>query len=645
MRGLSGTQFAPMDALEARTLMAADLGIEIIGEPVLTAGVLVTNSVVNVRVRVTRTLTEDTQPDVAGHELRVYLSPEDAAAPAASDLVFTRRERGSVSFFGETPDVYERTLKVRVPSGSSLGSRYRVFAEVSGWNQAADGTPANNLAATGSAYEAVALFGNTGATQPARAFLPIPGRRDAFAIFDLTGPGRGEVRVVDGRFDVRVTGTIGSSRLSMGPGGDLTAVIPLAGLRIDSEIGEVDCRYSDLYGPIQIDGPAGFVILRDVRTPTTLNLSGSTTVQVRNARDLNIIAPDSTLSVLFRSWSVATPGYGVIEAGNLAYLAGEGNVLRRTMFEGVVRADRVDTIRYSGTFAGTVLSNTDVGTFNVWTTTPAFRLVARGNAWNVYVQSSLSGTVISGGGPYITIGRSLSIATITAGLDLGSDFALGGEGEAADRYSAANMSLTVAGDVFNSTVSVGREPIGDTGQYRFIKGGESRILTLNVGGTISSSSRMLAGDYGGTFDQPGTFRIGNRAVSWQSDRRFSANVPAPTATLRNVRVTNNRVIFAVDVVAQTELGNLDYVPISRMLQIIGPGMRSLSYRLVAPNPGDFGSIRGTETRLLVVLEPTRGGAFRPAETGTYTISIRPNGILDNRLNAAPAGVLGTFTIG
>ncbi len=643
MRGLSGTQFAPMDALEARTLMAADLGIEIIGEPVLTAGVLVPNSVVDVRVRVTRTLTEDTEPDVAGHELRVYLSPEDAVAPAAWDLVFFGEDRGNVSFFGDTPDVYERTVRGTVPSTFALGSRYRVFAEVSGRYQASDGTPANNLAATGAAYEVVAMFGNTGATRPLITTLPLAGQRNAFAAFQLVGPGRGEVRMVDGRFDVRVIGTNRSSRLSISS--SQNAVIPLAGLRIDGAISRIDCRFCDLYGPIQIDGPTNFVGLRDVRTPTTLNLSGTTTIQVRDARDLNIVAPDSTLYVYFRSWTVATPGYGVIETENLSYLTGVGNVLRRTRFEGVIRAEYVDTVEYFGTFAGTVLSNTDVATFNVWTTTPAFRLVARANALNVNVQGNLSGTVISRGGPQFSIGRDLSNATITAGLDLGSDFALGGEGEAADRYFAANMSLTVARNVVNSTVAVGREPIGDTGQYRFINGGESRIETLNVGGTISPNSRVLAGYYSDRFYQSTTLRIGNQTVDWRRDPRFSVNVPAPTATLRNLRVTTRQVIFAVDVVAQTELSDFSKSSAGRLLQITGPGMRSMSTSLVAPSSFDFRPFQGTESRLLVVVSRTFGGAFKPSEAGTYTISIRPNGILDNRLNAAPAGVLGTFTIG
>lgn len=660
-RRVRRTAVASFEPLEPRTHLAVDLGVEPVPGWSLPTNV-VPGEFLQIPYRVTRTA--DTDDEVLNHAIDVFFSLDDVLDPSDLKVQEGPFTYGEAAFLGATPGEYEAApLYVRVSRALTVGAQYRVLLSVRGISSlgGSDPNPSNNVAVLPQTLTVVNKFGTFGDRSGARLVLRLPDGSGSVA-FSITGAGQGQVEVVDGRFAVRVTDTDADSEVSISAteiASQARPRIPLASVELAGTLSSFIATDADLFGPMTVGGAVSTIFLGDITGPTSIDLPRSinTAFNARHIRDVNLTA-HSNISISAWSWQVSDRAYGTISAPKVRQLwienfgsalpsqpgyvppnfAGQLNVTGD--YRNVFRPS-VQNIKIVGVVTGGPWRvNGSISSISLGATAASFTLAAKGEVSSFNVTNSLRGLIAVNKLLNFWVGKDIVNARILVGTDLGSDASIGGVEDAADHYDAGTIgSVQVGRNIANSTIAAGRKPVGDTGVFEFVMSQYSRISSVVVGNVISANSRIHAAFYGYDLNSV-TVRGVN--IDWRTDQRFRINLPTPTVVFRSSRVSSTRVTFTVDFAASTAADSpLNAATAFRVTNASGQVVGRISYASIwRRDPNETSSAR-------YVLRFTRADSrpFSAGDNGTYTMSIVPGGLTDNRGNAVPPVVLGTFTIG
>lgn len=649
-------------ALESRTHLAVDFAIESPAEPDSFA-VVATGEILSVPIRVTRSA--DPGDEVQSHEVAMFFSLDDVldSTDVAAEVIGTvgTDRNGEVLFMGIPAGEYSERLVFRVPQVSALGSTYRIILRVSGISAlgGSDPNPANNIVVAPDEMVVVNKFGSFDGRTGVRLELPIPGVNGE-AAFSIEGAGQGEVTLVNGRFAVRIWDTDLDSDVTASVSRYSTPTsprIPLASLVVDDAVNSITAYAADIDGPITFDGPIRFVRLGDITGPMEVSLpaSSNSNFSARHVRDLNLTSR-STLGFSASSWQVTNPAFGLISAPRIAGINIANwesispsnpeyrppNFAGRIVVEGGTSSSLERSVSYIsivGVVSGGPWSiQGSIGSISVGATTAQFVLASGGSVNTFRVTNSLRGIIAVQHLYTLDVGKDILGAKVLVGTDLGSDGAIGGSGDAADRYQSGVMfSLIVGRNVVNTLIAAGRKPIGDSGLYEFLRGNRSRIDAIRIGNVLSANSRIQAGVFA---SHGGSVSVRGVSVDWRTDARFGVSIPPPSVTMLSSHVLRRSVLIGIQTTASVPFSTA--ASMGTFMVTNASGNRVGQLFVISSSPND----RLDESSFRLVLRFMRRdfAPFTAANNGTYTLSLPSGTFADNRGNTAPAGVLGTFTI-
>jgi hypothetical protein len=320
--------------------------------------------------------------------------------------------------------------------------------------------------------------------------------------FKLTGAGHGDV-VRDGNaFDLHLTGTDSSSKLSITTsGGAGTATVD--DLQVDGSLGSIKASDVNLTGHLGVGGTVRSIDLGDIGQDAGIAIAGTgqavkfTAGRVTGA-DIFSASPFDSISI--GEWRAASNDAGSIQAASIGDLEVDGN------FAG--------NLKLTGAASGKTLGNAEIGglissdLWNIHGSTGSIDAGATAARWdgnfsdgvqNFTTEGDLRGTLAASSIGTIHVGGDMIGARVLVGADLGSDGALGGTGSAADHFFQAVLTqLRVDHSIRDSTILVGVNPIDGiygNGNDVIVGGHASRIQSLTVDGRLLGSTDITAGAF------------------------------------------------------------------------------------------------------------------------------------------------------
>ena len=316
--------------------------------------------------------------------------------------------------------------------------------------------------------------------------------------FALTGPGMGEVSSTDHGFDVAVSGSDGSTAVSVTTsGGDGRS--KLHTLDVAGSLQGFTGAALDLTGSIAVSGTLGALTLGDIAAQQRISVAGSGVALQLNAGevvDLSLDAASAIGSINVKRWQDLDAIADVIRAPSIGTLKSAGDFAASLDLtgEGVV---------------GFTLMSAQIGgaiTGGLWNVQGrAFQVIAQSidAAWqgsftaalqSLTTTGDLSGLIATPAIQIVTVGGDLDNARIFAGANLGSDGAFGGAGDAADTFGKGTLArLRVTGGIIGSEIHIGVDPRNgafDDGDDQFVAG--SGMQELIVGRTIDGESFIVS---------------------------------------------------------------------------------------------------------------------------------------------------------
>ena len=335
------------------------------------------------------------------------------------------------------------------------------------------------------------------------------------ASVSLTGPGSAQLLAQAGGFQLILTGTDATSKLSLvTSGGD--GRITLSGISTDSAMGDLALANADLRGNAQFVGAVGSLTLGRVQ-------------------DSTISAPSANLAIVASDVSAATPGASKIIAAGLRSLTVAGAMDADLALSGAGVAGYVmGNVKVGGAIGG--------GLWSVHGRASAIAAASTGPAWRLNISSTLvqfatsgdaSGTMALAGLQLLQLGGSARGLTVLIGADLGDDAALGGTGANADRFAAGTLArLRVTGDVVDSRFYISVDPVNGIyadGNDQQLGTPVQRIQELIVGGQLKGSTSIIAPVF------PTLVRINGASLNPAAVPNLAttpADTAAPVLTLR-----------------------------------------------------------------------------------------------------------------
>lgn len=624
------------DALEARQLLVADLGIQFIGLAELPATSIPGDTV----PAVVRIINEGDTQARGKVTVRFYLSTNETF-DAEDTLMGTVRDR-QVQLFSNQQDEFDVNLRIPTVVPGSYFFLVRIEPE----SAIGDTNQTNHVASRsvdGRAQPVAWMFGSFGLRR--NAILTLTEADGKIVQFGLDGGGSGTV-VRDAtdtdRFDVTVTDSVAASRMGIGADGGTGANADIAlidDVTVTGSLTLLDASSARLLGDVRISGTAGTIRFHDVMGPSLIEIGtagANTALTLGVVRNLVLTSAGGLASLTVTSWTDTDTALDRISAAHLTSLTSAGAFQPSITLRGRAGGRTLDVVNISGTLSkGAWDIDGRAGRWSIKAVSANWSASIRNNLVSFSVERIFRGTLAAKAFTTITTGGLVN-ARILAGADLGADARLGGTDAAVDTFSSGTINtIQVNGKVTNAIVGAGLNPTDG----RFKDGNDQllsgRINSIVVTRTASPGTRFLAR----RFSASGPYRINGVDISTATDQRFKLD-PATPPTFSEVKLdpedaptkvgltlTDNQ---AIDV---STLGNGDLV-----LKLPDGSTVALSYIFPVTPP-----VNGPSVMAEYVISPP-GGAWDTADNGTYEVLIAADQIRDTFGAAMAAGVVATFTI-
>ncbi len=308
-------------------------------------------------------------------------------------------------------------------------------------------------------------------------------------------------------------------------GGDGSAFVN--GISVNGSLRSLSARGITLAGNLHASGAISALTLGNVLTGRRITLGGddatrAVSITLQEVVDLELASGAPISRLMVQSWQTETDG-GALVTSTLGSLTSKGDFDADVALTGLPNAR---SVLGSARITGGVHDS-------FWFIAGPAGAVTAGDFtdWRLNVQGDLRGLTASTGGFADVLVGAGNITGITsktdvlnsmflAGTDLGTDFALDGEGAGADVYGPGAIgSIRLGGSVLHSSFRAGGLPVdGQFGNLDdLLLGGKlSSIRSLMVGGAVSNSQFAAA-------TLPRNARFGGTIVDPLSHEAFNSN--------------------------------------------------------------------------------------------------------------------------
>ncbi|SEF48157.1 Ig-like domain (group 3) [Nitrosospira multiformis ATCC 25196] len=477
-----------IEALEPRLLLSADL-IGSIDSSSLDRDFLPTEPA-SISVLITN------QGDAPATPVTVKLfASSDSQLDAGDTLIGTATSSSPELLPGTST-----TLDVPVSVGALDIGSYQLIASADPDQEIAEEDENNNIFLAERALNIARQFGQV----PGHALptsLSVNDTNGTAVTFSLSGPGWGEVTRSGAGLALSLFSTDTTSALTVTTSGSHSL---LTGLAVDGNIKSILASNLDLLGTARISGSIQNITLGDVKGTSSLLVQGTGSGMAFSAgsvRSLVLTSATPINTVAVQEWLASGSAPASINGPSLGTLTATGEFSADINLSGapatsytLVNAQIGGAISGGSWIvlgrAGQIVAQSTDASWKAAFAAPLSLFSTRGTASGQLSTPSLQ---------MLQVGGNLEQARIIVGANLGSDGGLGGTGSAADQFASGLLGrLRVTGSVIDSHVWVGIDPgngIFDDGNDVVTGGTASRIQEIIIGGSLSSSSNIIAGSF------------------------------------------------------------------------------------------------------------------------------------------------------
>ena len=380
--------------------------------------------------------------------------------------------------------------------------------------------------------------------------------------FKLTGPGQGSVELVDGAFDVHLTGTTSDSTLKISTTGGL-GYATINKLQVDGSLNAAQASNLNLAGKFELSGTVRSVELRDIGQNAEVSILGPGVPIKFSAAHIagaEIHSASSFESISIKDWTYAGTDSGAIHAPSIGKL--------------VVKGEFAGDLNLPGAASGLTLGNAEIGgriSGELWNVAGSVGMISAqsiGALWHgsfvvsldkLITSGDMAGQLASVSIGTIDVGGNLTGARILVGVNLGSDGRPGGSGNAADQYFEGTLGkLRVHQSILDSTIFVGVNPVDaiyQNGNDVIVGGQASRIQSLTVDGALLGATSIIAGAFpdkvkiNGDKQDPANVQQLHTAVPDTVAPQISVSLTSDTGASASDRVTRDPGVSGVVVEA------------------------------------------------------------------------------------------------
>ena len=265
----------------------------------------------------------------------------------------------------------------------------------------------------------------------------------------ISGPGQAQLNPVTGGYSLTVIGSDASTRINLNntSGGD----------------GKISLVDIDIQGTLASLNAASAII--------------SGTANFNNISEL--VVGESTATATIQAESI----------GQLSVINNAGGQWRINNTAAIPNA--VADIKIGGTLYGKWQINGGVSSITAEATDIKWQANVRGSLTKITTRANASGLLAAASLGDVTVGGSITHMGILVGVDLGSDQAIGGIGDAEDHFIPGTLSsLHITGDIVSSYIAASVNHVNgvyDDGDDLMLGGVANKIQGIVIGGHISNS--------------------------------------------------------------------------------------------------------------------------------------------------------------
>jgi hypothetical protein len=510
---------AILEPLEARVQLAGDLAVTV-GEPTLKFVRVIENHQVMVPVTI-RNVGDQTV--TARFRLQLFFSSDRAAG---ADYPYASIDRLQPIRAGQSfsPDMTAALPHdpLGIVNGTPLPQgAYFVRASIVFLSDGSDADASNNTAfstssvAIGSTIERAAV-----ASRPERVTIPTGPFQSL--VFEIAGPGQAVIAStgsgVSGTLSLTATGTTRTSIVRVSATQQL---LPgsVSNITVTGSLKRLDLPGIIVTGNIAISGGLRSINAAAI-SGSTWSIGGTDSLDARIGVVVNtsLSTAGDVNSMTVGSWTTDDGGTDAIVARSIRRLTVDGDFAPRLRVSA-----GAGTVGIGGSINSFMDVTGSIVSLSAGSARPGFVLNATTGIGTVRIEGDMQGRIAAPSIRNVTIGGSMSNASILAGTSLGSNGDIGGTEGAADVFGAGSLgSLLIRGAATNSLIASSLDHVD--GQYfnaddRF-RSSSSRIGRIRIiGATFNTNFAAIS--------FAGDCRINGLSIIPSDDARFRSDFPRP----------------------------------------------------------------------------------------------------------------------